>query len=65
MIKQKTLIIAGIVLAGVMFLRPKAQFIGGISASSPRASGGADGMSAMPRGYRSDPPNNPYTGNSQ
>jgi hypothetical protein len=64
---QRHLLIAGVVVVAaiVMFGQRSQRYIGGISPSGPKGAGGADNNSALPRGYRSDAPNSPYTATAQ
>jgi len=66
-VKPMHLWIAAAVIVGALlyFGGGGKRYVGGISASSPKGAGGADASSALPRGYRSDAPNSPYTATAQ
>lgn len=58
-------LIAVAIVAVLVFFPQSRRYVGGISPTSPKGAGGADAASALPRGYRSDPPNSPYTAFNQ
>jgi hypothetical protein len=62
--RQMLIVAAALVGAFVLFGQGAGRYIGGISPSGPKGAGGADGASALPRGYRSDPPYGPNTSRS-
>ena len=53
--RNHLLIAAALIIGAVYFSRGRGRYVGGVSASGR--------TSALPGGYRSEAPNNPYTGN--
>lgn len=66
MVKRNHFVLIALAVVAVLVFFPQSrQYIGGISPNLPKGAGGADANTALPRGYRSDPPNSPYTANAQ
>lgn len=64
--RRHVLLVAALLVVGfVLFGQQTQRYIGGISPAGPKGAGGADNNSALPRGYRSDAPNNPYSATAQ